>query len=278
MPTTPRLRAIQIILWLLPFVPLTSLAYHYDGLYMYMIAGAIQAVLIGVAAWVLGLGAARRALGAAAALLVASGAILSLGWNMGPPPAGDQFLATRLDQQFRYTALLIGAFLALGGLTVLRSSLHQAGEHVWSSLGHTTVLLSTLLFAVVNAALQIGFEAVRQEASTGREPNWVEPFRNYFVYLTIFWAVLAYLGTAFYAASLRKVGWMGNKVARVCIGSCIAAVGLVPFFPLAPGPMGMPGFVLCIPAVPYFIPYWIGVNLASRAGETRATIPVAKAA
>jgi hypothetical protein len=284
MPTLPRPRAIQIILWLLPFVPLTSLAYHYDGLNMYMIAGAIQAVLIAIAVWTLGLGAARRgmthqrALGAAAGLLVASGAIISLGWNMGPPPAGDQFLATRLDQQFRYTALMIGVIVALGGLTVLRSSLDQAGDRIWSSLGHTTMLLSTLLFAVVNAALQIGFEAVRQESSTGREPNWVEPFRNYFVYLTIFWAVLAYLGTAFYAASLRKVGWMSNTVAWVFIGASVAAVAAVPFFPLAPGPLGMPGFVLCIPAVPYFMTYWMGVNLARRAGETRAAGLAAKAA
>lgn len=284
MPTLPRSRAIQIILWLLPLVPLTSLAYHYDGLHMYMIAGAIQAVLIAVAAWTLGLGAARRgmthqrAMAAAAGLLVASGAIISLGWNMGPPPAGDQFLATRLDQQFRYTALMIGVIVALGGLTVLRSSLDQAGDRVWSSLGHTTMLLSTLLFAVVNAALQIGFEAVRQESSTGREPNWVEPFRNYFVYLTIFWAVLTYLGTAFYAASLRKVGWMSNRVAWAFIGASVAAVAVVPFFPLAPGPLGMPGFVLCIPAVPYFMSYWMGVNLVRRAGEARAASLAAKAA
>ena len=284
MPTTPRSRAIQIILWLLPLVPLTSLAYHYDGLHMYMIAGAIQAVLIAVAAWTLGLGAARRGmtqqrvLAAAAALLVTSGAIISLGWNMGPPPAGDQFLATRLDQQFRYTALLIGVIFALGGLTVLRSSLDQAGDRIRSSLGHTTMLLSTLLFAVVNAALQIGFEAVRQESSTGREPNWVEPFRNYFVYLTIFWAVLAYLGTAFYAASLRKVGWMSNTVAWVFIGGCLVAIVLVPFFPLAPGPLGMPGFVLGIPAVPYFIPYWMGVNLVRRAGQADVSYSPVKAA
>jgi hypothetical protein len=284
MPTTPKSRAIQIILWLLPFVPVTSLAYHYDGLNMYIIAGAIQAELMAVAAWSLGLGAAKRGgtqqrvLASAAALLVAAGAIISLGWNMGPPPTGDQFLATRLDQQFRYTALLIGALLALGGLTVLRSSLEQAGDRIWSSLGHTTMVLSTLLFAVVNAALQIGFEAVRQESSTGQEPNWVEPFRNYFVYLTISWAVLAYLSTAFYAASLRKVGWMSNTVAWVFIGASVAAAGLAPFFPLAPRPLGMPGFVLCIPAVPYFLTYWMGVNLVKRAGEARAASPVAKAA
>jgi hypothetical protein len=251
---------------------------------MYMIAGAIQAELIAVAAWALGLGAARRGvtqqrvLGAAAALLLASGAVISLGWNMGPPPAGDLFLTTRLDQQFRYTALLIGALLALGGLTVLRSSLDQAGDRTWSALGHTTMLLSTLLFVVVNAALQIGFEAVRQEASTGREPSWVDPFRNYFVYLTIFWAVFTYLGTAFYAVSLRKVGWMSNTAAWVFISSSLAAVALVPFFPLAPGPLGMPGFVLCIPAVPYFMTYWIGVNLARQAGEGRAANSAAKAA
>ncbi|MBZ5592362.1 MAG: hypothetical protein LAP39_09005 [Acidobacteriia bacterium] len=284
MQTTPRSRAIQIILWLLPFVPITSLAYHYDGLYMYMIAGGIQAALIAVAAWFLGLGDARRrtpnqrVLAAGAALLVASGAVVSLGWNMGAPPAGEEFLATRLDQQFRYTALLIGAILAMGGLTVLRSSLRQAGDHVLSSLGHTTMLLSTLLFAVVNAALQIGFEAVRQESSTGQEPNWVEPFRNYFVYLTIFWAVLAYAGIACYAASLRKAGWMNPVVAWTFAGVSIAAMGLVPFFPLAPGPLGLPGFVLAIPAVPYFMPYWMGVNLVKRAAEAGVATITAKAA
>ena len=273
MPHTPRSRIIQIILWLLPFVPLTSLAYHYDGLQMYVVAGAIQAVLIAVAAWIFGLGAAwrgrphQRTLAAASALLVASGAIVSLGWNMGPPPTGDQFLATRLDQQFRYTALLIGAILALGGLTVLRSSLQQAGEHALSSLGYTTMMLSTMLFAVVNAALQIGFEAVRQESSTGLEPNWVEPFRNYFVYLTIFWAVLAYAGIAFYAASLHKAGWMGNVTSRMLIGGSLVAVVLVPFFPLAPSTLGMPGFLLAIPAVPYFLPYWMGVNLVRQAAQ-----------
>jgi len=284
MPATPRSRAIQILLWILPFVPITSLAYHYDGLYMYMIAGAIQAVLMAVAAWFLGLGDARRGkasqrvLGVAAALLVASGAVVSLGWNMGPPPTGDLFLATRLDQQFRYTTLLIGAVLALGGLTVLRSALYQTGEHVLSSLGYTTMLLSTLLFTVVNAALQIGFEAVQQEASTGREPSWVEPFRNYFVYLTIFWAVLAYLGTAFYAASQRKAGWMGKVACWAFVGGSIVALCLVPFFPLAPGPLGILGFVLAIPAVPYFMPYWMGVNLAMRAGEASVAGTVAKAA
>jgi hypothetical protein len=284
MPRTPRSRIIQIILWALPFIPLTSLAYHYDGLHMYVVAGAIQAVLIAMAAWIFGLGAARRGgpqqrkLAAAAALLVASGAIVSLGWNMGPPPGGDQFLATRLDQQFRYTALLIGAILALGGLTVLRSSLRRAGDDILSSLGHTTIMLSTMLFAVVNAALQIGFAAVRQESSTGFEPNWVEPFRNYFVYLTVFWAVLAYAGVALYAASLRKVGWMGNVTAWMFIGGSLVAVVLVPFFPLAPGTLGMPGFVLSIPAVPYFLPYWMGVNLVRQAGQADVSYIALKAA
>jgi hypothetical protein len=40
----------------------------------------------------------------------------------------------------------------------------------------------------------------------------------------------------------------------------------------------MPGFVLCIPAVPYFMSYWMGVNLVRRAGEARAASPAAKAA
>jgi len=236
--TAPKIHILQVVLWLLPFVPLTTLAYHYDGLRMYVIAGAIQAMLIGVAAWFIGL---RRATNgkphqgvtaAGAALLVASGAVVSLGWNMGTPPAGSQFLATQIDQQFRYTTLLVGAILALGGLTILRYSLQQAGEAVWSWLGYTAILLATALFVINNAALQIGFEAVRQSTSTGRQPSWVEPFRNYFVYLTIFWAVLVYTATWCYAASLRQVGWMGNLGAGIFIALSVAGVVLVPFFPL----------------------------------------------
>jgi hypothetical protein len=284
MSITPRTRAIQVILWLVPFVPVTWLAYHYDGLHMYMIAGAIQAVLMAVAAWFMGLGDARergpnqRVLTVAGGLLVASGAVVSLGWNMGAPPTGDQFLATRVDQQFRYTTLLIGAILAMGGWTVLRSSLRQTGDHVLSSLGHTTMLLSTMLFTVVNAALQIGFEAVRQETSTGREPTWVEPFRNYFVSLTILWAVLAYAGIALFAASLRKAGWLNPVVAWTFAALSIVAMGLVPFLPLAPRALGLPGFVLAIPAVPYFMPYWMGVNLVKRASEPGLVRVSAKAA
>lgn len=273
MADAPRIRAIRMLLWVIPFVPLTSLAYHYDGLRMYIIAWAIQAVLMGVAAFFLGLGDARRGafpqrvLGAAAALLLASGTVLSLGWNMGPPPTGGQFLATRLDQQLRYAALLVGALLSLGGLTILRSSLRQTGEQVWSSLGYSSALLSTVLFAVVNAAVQIGFEAVRQASSTGRDPSWVEPFRNYFTSLTVLWAVLAYLATAGYAVALRRTGRMGNVTSWLFVGVSVVAVVLVPFFPLMPSTLALPGFILSIPAVPYFMPYWMGVNLASRTGE-----------
>lgn len=273
MPTT-KFRALPAVLWLLPFVPVTWLAYRYDGLHMYMIAGAIQTLVIGGAAWILGFGVARRGtaqqrvFASGAGLLVAAGAVVSLGWNMGPPPTGDQFLATRLDQQFRYSTLLIGAILALGGLTVLRSGLQHAGDRVWSALGYSAILLSTLLFAVDNAALQIGFEAVRQESRTGLEPNWVEPFRNYFVYLTVFWAVLAYIGTACYAVSLHRAGWMGDAACWMFVGISAAAVVLIPFFPLMPNNAALPGFILSIPAVPYFMPYWMGVNLASRLGET----------
>jgi hypothetical protein len=273
MPKTLSFRLIQVVLCVLPFVPLTSLAYHYGSLELYIAAGAVQAVLILAATWILGLGAARRgrpgqrALAASAALLVAAGAVVSLGWNMGPPPAGGQFLATRVDQQFRYTTLLIGAILALGGLTVLRSRLEEAGDHVFSALGYTAIVLSTVLCAVVNAALQIGFEAVRQGATMGQEPNWVEPFRNYFIYLTVFWAGLAYVATACYSISLRKVGWMGKTASWAFVAVSLAAVILVALFPLDPGGYGLPGFLLSIPAAPYIMPYWMGLVLVRQARE-----------
>jgi len=71
---------------------------------------------------------------------------------------------------------------------------------------------------------------------------------------------------------------MGKVACWAFVGSSIVALCLVPFFPLAPGPLGILGFVLAIPAVPYFMPYWIGVNLAMRAGEASVAGTVAKAA
>ena len=120
-------RVSQIFLWLVPLLPVLGSAYQPGGLNRYAVvgAGAIQAVLMGAAAWILAGEAIkshapeRQALLVPGVLLMACWASAGLALNMGPPPRGPAWLATTADQHFRYTVLFVGGILAFGAFANL---------------------------------------------------------------------------------------------------------------------------------------------------------------
>jgi len=87
--------------------------------------------------------------------------------------------------------------------------------------------------------------------------------------------LLTYLATAAFAASLGKVQWLGRGAARAYIGvSFVALLFLVIRGVAYPDPKALstpwytnPGFIVGIPAVPYIMPFLLGVVLLRRAGE-----------
>jgi hypothetical protein len=85
----------------------------------------------------------------------------------------------------------------------------------------------------------------------------------------VLFAVLTYPATSLYAMALGNVGLLGKfgRVVFVVLGAITAALALIAVGVLNPATLVHGLFVLVIPAVPFIIPYFIGVSLVRRAGD-----------
>src|SRR5207248_9719349 len=115
----------------------------------------------------------------------------------------------------------------------------------------------------------------------GEVPQALHSLGDTFDVLLDLGAVLTYLATAAFAASLGRVQWLGRRGTRAFI--IVSFVALL--FLMIRGlkyPKGRvtpwytsPGFIVGIPAVPFIMPFLFGVVLLRRAGEegtlTKAT-------
>lgn len=269
-------RMSEILLWLVPFIlaPLLVFVYRHSASRAYLIGGTALAGIMLLAAWVLGVNVVRKRTGEqrwlafAGLLLIAPWALVSVFVGLGPPPREpERYLATAGDQEIRYTLLLFAGLFAAGGFVVLRECLRQAGERIYSALGLTAIIISTALFVLYITNDITVIEALRQRAGSGKMPDWWAPLKGHFTIVGDVEVALTYLATATFAAGLRSVGWLGKTASRVIEGLSLIAVPLVALFPLYPSKLALPGFVLGIPAVPFVMPYLLGVHLVRRAGD-----------
>jgi hypothetical protein len=271
-------RLSQIFLWLVPFVfgPLLIFVYRHSESRSYLIGGTALATVMLLAAWVLGASVVRkwsgeqRWLALAGLLLIAPVALVSVFAGLGPPPQEpERWLATAVDQEIRYTLLLFAGLFAAGGFVVLRECLRQAGERIYSALGFAAMIISTALFVFyITGFTTVRLEALRQWAASGKMPEWHAPLRYHFWIVGVVEVALTYLATAAFAAALRSVGWLGKISSQVFVALSLVAVPLVALFPLYPSNLALPGSVLIVPAVPFIMPYLIGVNLLRRVGDS----------
>jgi hypothetical protein len=265
-------RLSRIYAWLFPFTAALVLALRFGALVAYSVV-AIDLVLLCGAVWVLAAKAAKtgtpqqRTVLTAGVLLIVIVGIISLIFPLGPPPRDPAgYLATRVEQEFRYTILMIAALVAFGGFTVLAGVLREAGDRIFSQLGLAAIILSTVLFVVSAPLVYVNVEMLQQKISLGKTPDWYNLTRIYFQPLLVLGGLLTYAATAAYAAALGWVGWFKKLSSRLLAGTSVAAAVLVSVSPLG-GKIGAPGFILLIPALPYLMPYFIGVLLVTRAGR-----------
>lgn len=252
-----------LFLWIIP-LPFLSVAYRPGELRRYMLAGAVQAALIGVAAWTI---TRRRDHSnadeddrrrpetiVAAVLLVLGWAIASLALNMEAPPIGQAWLATQTDQHVRYGALVAGFVVAPAGLTVLAACLFAGRERTASIIGGTVATMSAVLFTVLFAPyphiLTARFTA---EAASGAPPAWWALFRLVFSSIEIVQRLLMYAATVLFAIGLRRGRLLGGTAVASLVGLTLLVAGA--------------NVVIHIPpAVPLMLPYWMGIALMQRAG------------
>jgi len=95
-------RANQVFLWVVPLLPFPMLVYRSCGLKLYVVAWAVQVLLMGVAVWILAADsiknstADRRGLLVPGVFLIACWASTTLAANMGPRHA-LRFGTIRID-------------------------------------------------------------------------------------------------------------------------------------------------------------------------------------
>jgi hypothetical protein len=158
-----------------------------------------------------------------------------------------------------------------GGFTILRGSLQESGERLYSALGFSANLLAGTAY-LVWLAFMVGLYVVRVQAGL-TAPAVTEMAEVYDVTLSVAcW--LTYLTTAAFAASLGRARWLGIASSRAFVVLAFAALLLIGVRGLAfPDPTAgstpwyvQPGFIVGIPAIPWIMPYLFGVVLLRRAG------------
>ena len=240
----------------------------------------IGAILI--AAWTLGARVTvsgeeeRRRFALAGGLIVAVWASLTLIGVLGRP---DQ--ATVSENKLRYVVLLADAILMAGGLMVLRDALGAAGERFYSGIGFAAIVLAGPLYVIFTIIQQLAYRAAERVGS-GQRPAGSELLDTLSVGLLFPGAVLTYLASAAFAASLGRSGWLGRRASRVYVGTSLIAalcVGIRVAEALlsSDGPMwgfkhwySIPGFVLLIPAVPWVMPCLFSIALLRRVGDEQS--------
>ncbi len=269
-------RVSYVFLCIVPF-----LSFAVGGVHAFRVPGVYQAVgviyfaAIAIAAWTLGARAIRagaqdrRLLGLAGTLLVIPFSLVALLW-VG---VGGPWQATAAENEMRYLVLIVMATTIAGGLVVLKEALSQAGERFYATLGFAAIMLSGPLYIIWNI---FAFAAFFGKEHAGEVPAAIVSLRDMMDLLLFVAGFLTYLATAAFAASLGRVQWLGRGAA--CAFMIVNAVALL--FLVMRGvqyPDGRatpwytsPGFIVGIPAVPFIMPFLLGVVLLRSAGEEQS--------
>jgi hypothetical protein len=271
-------RVSYVFLCIVPFLNFVVVgvrAFRVPG--VYQAAGVAYFAAIAIAAWTLGARSIRadaedrRLLGLAGTLLVTSFALVALLWvGLGAP-----WQATVAENQMRYLVLIVMTTAIAGGFVVLREALCEAGERFYATLGFAAIMLSGPLYLIWNI---FAFGAFFGKEHAGDVPAAIVSLRDTLDVLLDLGAVLTYLATAGFAASLGRVQWLGRRATRAfIIVSFVALLFLMIRGLQYPDPRALstpwytnPGFVVGIPAVPFIMPFLFGVVLLRRAGEEQS--------
>jgi hypothetical protein len=266
-------RVSYAFLCVLPFLDLVLLGLRplrAPGLYQAL--GGILFAAIAVAAWTLGVSAIASATGAprkgalAGALLILPVAIMSLLWiGIGAP-----FQATTEENYMRFLVLVANSILVASAFVVLKEVLHDAGERLYATVGFATSLPAGVAYLFCTSMSAAVTTASMNGAATPRPAVLGELYGV----LEFVACVLTYITTAMFAKSLAEVRWLGRGAARAYVIASAVLVALVvmsgvtyPEISSNTAPWyTRPGVIARIPAVPWTMPYLLGVVVLRRAG------------
>lgn len=242
---------------------------------LYLPIWIINVFLMLLASWILGLHAInnpeQKHLATGAFCLIVPWILVSMFFGLGPPPdTAAGWAATAAEQQVRYSMLTVaGVFIAFG-FTLLKERLKYEGETYYSLLGLIAILIAIPLFIL--DMLFWGFTLTESfnilvSADTENLPEWFNPLRILFGMISVVEVALTYLAIAFFAVSLNRVGWLGKTSSTIYILVSLFAFTLIVLSAFLPEPFVTAGFAISIPAIPFLMPYFMGIHLLKRAGD-----------
>jgi hypothetical protein len=203
--------------------------------------------------------------------LVSPFAVISLLWvGLGTP-----WDATPAENQMRYLVLLFGSIAVSVGFVILKESLRDSDERLFGTIGFAFGLLGGAAY-LVWLCFEVG--AATAKMRSDQISPAIIAMSEVFDILVFIACVLTYLATAAYAAAFGRVRWLARGAARAYIIVSLVALVFIILRGLSfPDPTAdatpwylRPGFIAGIPAIPWIMPYLLGVVLLRRAGDRRS--------
>lgn len=233
----------------------------------------LNVIIMTAAAWNIGLHVIKSgdkikthaALGAF--FLVVPWILVSIFAGFGPPPeTATGWVETGTEQQVRYFILVIaGVFIAFG-FSFLR---HQIKNHenIYSQLGYVAIIVAIPLF-IINMIFWGNYLPevfkIMVASNTDKMPEWSLPIRKEFGFVSAIEVALTYFAIAVFVQSLQKAGWFTKGASIIYIIISLIAFAIIILSAFFPDSLQIPGFAVSIPAIPFIMPYFIGVNLLKR--------------
>lgn len=246
---------------------------------IYLPIWGLNAILMIIAAWVLGANAInkndleKKHLALVACLLLFPTLLFSVFFGMGAPPDTVKgWVDTAAEQQARFTILIIGGIIIAFGLILLREILKRTQGDFYAHLGLAAILIAMPLF-LFNMSFWHSFalETYKIKLAAPEKPlDWSIPPRSLVWALSMIEVSLIYIAIAAFAAALKSAGWFREIPSRIYITISIIAIVsilLYPLFPFSSAFSGFPYYPFMIPAIPFFVIYFMGINLLKRVND-----------
>jgi hypothetical protein len=236
----------------------------------------INVCLMVASAWILGLHVNNkknemRHLALGAFFLIVPWILISMFFGLGPPPETPAgWVETASEQQIRYFMLFVAGVFIASGFALLREKLKTEGENFYSLLGFVAIIIAIPLF-IVNM-LFWGFSLtelfkILVASNTENLPEWSKPIRALFGLISVVEVALTYIAIAAFAVSMKLAGWLSKTTSQIYVTISLLAFLIIVLSAFLPEPFLTAGFVLSIPAIPFLMPYFMGINLLQRAGD-----------
>jgi len=238
---------------------------------VYQAAGVAYFAAMAVAAWTLGargiIGSAERErrLALAGMLLIVPSSLMALLWvGLGPP-----WEATPTENRMRYLVLLVDSIAVTAGFAVFGQALQEAGERFYSTLGTALAILAGAAYLVWNCFF-LGLYVLK--ARGGQTPAAFVSLSHSIDAVIFIACILTYLATMIFAACMGRVLWLGTGATRAYVIANLVFLLLIvikglsypdPTASFVPWYLNL-GFIAGIPAVPWIMPYLLGVVLLRR--------------